>query len=399
MINRILPFKGIRYNPDKVDISSCVAPPYDVFNYGDETDRKLRSSRFNIVHIQKPEGDGDLKYENAARIYREFLEERILITEEDCGAYVLCQSWGGNSRTGILACVGLDDSYTSIRRHEKTKAAPIEDRLKLTMSTGLNIGSIFAVFGDAQGIITGSMKKTMTPSNLLYEFTFPEGIINRLYFVKDPEFLGMIGETVLYIADGHHRYHTMLEYRKFMRKNAGMYSPEDSYESTMMFLVPDTEILILPYHRYLKNMQDSKVENMLDNVSVDFKVMKSGDARVPLPGEITIFHNPNFYTLGIPAGTGVIDVEFLHRNILEPYLGLTEEKIKSCDMLRYIPGDRDIPELARRSVEDGCQAAFFLSPVSFSQIKETADRDETMPRKSTFFFPKVPTGIVLNSLI
>src|SRR3989339_1355402 len=135
-------FKGIRFNPELSSIAECIAPPYDVFDYGDSTYGRLKGYKNNIVNIQKPEGEGNAKYAAAAEIFKKYISSRLLIQDSEPGIYIVNQDWRTGSRTGLIAAVKIDSEYTRIRRHEKTKTGPIIDRFKLTKATGLNIGCI-----------------------------------------------------------------------------------------------------------------------------------------------------------------------------------------------------------------------------------------------------------------
>ncbi len=392
-MNKIKKFKGIRYNPDKVKIENCVAPPYDVFNYGDATDTRLRKNPHNIVHIQKPSGPGDSKYENANKITQEFISNEIFTKEKKEGTYILKQTWNNSSRTGIIARVLLDDTYTKIRPHEKTKPGPIEDRLKLTKSTGLNIGSIFVVFEDNNNIISRLINDEICKAKNLYNFRFPSSIQNELYFSDNPEISSLIEEKTLYIADGHHRYRTMLDFRNYMRKNQKAANTENKFDYTMMYIVPHSQLLILPYHRLIKNIETKLIDNLLDKVNCKFRIEKTdGNIVTPHKGSLGMYYKDNYYILTPQEKPEILDVELLHRCILEPYLELNEEKIKRGDFVHYISGDKNITEILKTGKY---QAGFILNPPAFENIMNISNAGKTMPRKSTYFYPKVPSGIVL----
>ncbi|MFH1415135.1 MAG: DUF1015 domain-containing protein [Elusimicrobiota bacterium] len=396
-MNIIKHFKGIRFNSDMVKIENCIAPPYDVFNYGDDTDSKLRSNPYNIVHIQKPEGEGDSKYENAASVLKNFIDNGTLIEDAKEGIYILEQSWGGSSRTGILAVVKLDETYDKIRPHEKTKKGPITDRFKLTKSTGLNIGSIFVVFNDTDSTVSGMITdEKSSGGTLLYDCVFPGSIRNRLFFSENTDILSMIEEKHLYIADGHHRYQTMLDFRNFCRNSAASSAGEDTFEYTLMFIVPDSEITILPYHRLIKDLDPAITGALPEKVRSLFSVDKhAGIPKAPPKGSIGMFLCDTYYVLTPKENNAALDVELLHNSILEPFLGLDEDKIKSGDYIHYFSGDTDIEEIFKPVREGKYQLGFALNPPEFSDITGVSDKGLTMPRKSTFFYPKVPSGIAM----
>jgi uncharacterized protein (DUF1015 family) len=395
-MNKIKSISGYRFNPEKVDISKCIAPPYDVFNYGDTTDKALRSEAHNIVNIQKPVGEGDTKYESAKNIFQDFVANNILINENKEGHYILKQSWGDSSRLGIITSVLLDESYTRIKPHEKTKQGPIEDRLKLTKSTGLHIGSIFVVFDDSDNAVSDLIKDEMTKNEELYNFKFPGNINNEFYFTDSTKINELLEEKTLFIADGHHRYQTMINYRNYMREKLGAGSNDNRHEYAMMFLVPHSEITILPYHRFIKNFDEALLDSFIDKASENFLIQTvKGCYPDPPKGSFAYYYKDNYYVLTPKEPFNGIYVEAIHEKVLEPYFGLTEEKIKTSDCVHYISGEND-NKTNLAQVDDGTyQAAFILDATSFEEIKSVSLQGRTMPRKSTYFYPKVPSGIVL----
>ncbi len=392
----VKPFNGIRFNPDKTDIGKCIAPPYDVFNYGDTLDSALRSHLNNIVHIQKPLGNGDDKYNDADEIFKRFFSEEILVQDKEEGIYILEQTWNGSSRTGIIAAVKLDETYKRIRPHEKTKSGPIIDRLKLTQSTGLNIGSIFLVFKDDDNTATNLINNELKRARPLYDFSYPDKINNRLFFSNNIDLLSSIENKTFYIADGHHRYKTMTDFRDIMRKNSSSVNSENNYEYAMMFIVPHTEVTILPYNRLIKDIDIKLINSLPDKINSAFNVTETTDnINIPPHGKIGMYINKTYFLLTPKNRSSILDIEILHKDILEPHLKLDEETIKKTDSVHYISGEMKTDDILKLVDSDKYQAGFLLAPVSFDEIINISNSGKTMPRKSTYFYPKVPSGIVL----
>ncbi len=390
---------GYRYNEAAVLIQECVGPPYDIFNYGDSIDRSLRKYPYNIVHIQKPAGPDKEKYKNAFNTFKDFVRKEILIKEEKPGFYIINQSWENNSRTGLIAAVKLDPDYQRIKRHEKTKPGPIVDRFELTKSTGLNIGSIFVVFDDSGSQIAGILKESAARGRKLYNFNYPENIRSKVTLSENDEIQKILENKKLYIADGHHRYRTMLDYRALMHKQEG--NPADSrpYDYTMMFLVPSSEVTILPYHRLIKNTDTEVIKKLIDNLTEDFTVNRKDNLRRPQKGTLGLYLKWGYYEL-TPRRKSVdlLDSELLQKEILDKRLGISDKDMAEGDFIHFKPGNEDISEIKDSVDSSKYQAAFILNPPSFKNIKRISDENKTMPPKSTYFYPKIPTGIVLNKV-
>ncbi len=387
-------FRALRYNPEKADPSLCAAPPYDVFDYGDETDIKLRSEPVNIVHIQKPAGGGDEKYSNARKVLDGFLSEGVLIKENSPGVYIIRQSWRGGSRTGLIASVKLDETYKRVRRHEKTKPAPIEDRFKLTEATGLNIGSIFCVFPDPELKVSGLIKRSFDKP--LYDFEFPSGIRNRVFLSENCEIPEALEDKTLYIADGHHRYHTMLKYREIMRKRRGS---SGAYEYTMMYLVPESEAVILPYHRLLKNIDPGRLSDLPGRLAEDFNIAKQDKVELPPRGSAGFYLDPSYYIITPKKKINIPDSIMLHETLIEPFLGIPMESVRKGEFIDFLPGDSDISSLPETLRRGPWQGALLMAAPGFDEIRQAADTGISLPPKSTYFYPKIPTGIVMRSLL
>ncbi len=401
-MENIIQFKGIRFNAADGNISKYTAPPYDVFNYGDSTDKLLRSNPHNIVHIQKPEGYEDLKYSNAADIFKNFLSRKILIEEKEKGAYVIRQKWNKGARTGLIASVLLDDSYKRIKPHEETKPGPISDRLKLTRAAGVNIGCIFAVFPDRNNHAADLLSKEMNNLPALYDFSYPENIHNKTVFSKSRELLSIIEDKTLYIADGHHRYRTMIDYRNYMRLKTG--KREEAYEYTMMYLVPDSELTILPYHRLIKKSEADPAKT-LKKIKQQFNMTKKRNIKIPPKGNIGMYLKDEYFILSPTEKTlsklksskhKMPDAQILHDYIIHPILEIDDKMAKSGEYIEFLPGDKKTSSIKELFNQNKYEMAFLLSPAGFEDIKSTADSGRTMPPKSTYFYPKIPSGIVLR---
>ncbi len=411
---KLHPFRGLRFHPDKVKAGECIAPPYDVFEYGDTLDQVLRSIPYNIIHIQKPLGDQDEKYRNANHIFQDWCNQKILVKDEKPVFYVYEQLTKFGVRRGVIAAADLDDTYTKIKRHEKIKQGPKIDRLKLTMATGLNIGLIFTIMADPEMLVARKLEKICQEQQPLLNFLWPEGygaeakkrlagfgtVENRLFIVSDPELEELLSDRVLYIADGHHRYQTMIDYRNRLRAINGD-NPDADYERTLLFAAPDTDMVILGYHRIVKNLPNETFARFLDKLTDKFFVTKSNAAEIPIPGrrrQMGMYFQGQGYILQLRQESGLLDTEVLQSFILSEILGINEEMAKSGKYIFYPNGEED-PALIPSYVDNGShQVGFTLFPTSVDELKEVADGGKVLPQKSTYFYPKLLTGLVLNEV-
>lgn len=399
-------FRGIRYNKELVDLSKCMAPPYDVFEYGDEMDKKLKSYEMNIAHISKPVGENDTKYENAAKIFKDFLNKKIFIYDDKEYFYIYQQTVYNMTRIGIISATKLDDTYNIIKRHEKTKEGPKIDRLKLTKSTGLNIGLIFTVFQDKNNEASNRIKKLIENQMPVFDFNFPENINNKLWLVEDSQLAEIVKEKNFYIADGHHRYQTMINYRDYLREKYHTTESDDKpFEYAMIFNVPDAGLKILAYNRVIKNIDESKFINFIDKIKNNFYVieLKQSDIYVPeMQHEFGMYYQGKNFKI-VPKEklftttdtVAQLDVSILQNYILFPILGIDEEMLKSGNFITYPKGEEDVNVIKKLVNEENHQVGFSLYPTSIQELINIADEGKVMPQKSTYFYPKLLTGMVL----
>lgn len=413
------PFKGIRYNLHQELSISSPAPPYDLFEYGDGLDNLLRSYAQNIVHIQKPEGKDDQKYINAQKILSEWLDKKILQEDDKEYFYIYEQETEFGVRRGVIASADIDDSYAKIRRHEKTKQGPKIDRYKLTVATGLNIGLIFTILNDPGQKVSTRLAELVSQNTPLQDFIWPDCYVNssveelqsygkvrnRVYRVQDETLAELLKDKILYIADGHHRYQTMIDYRNRMReiyKKENIDPEQWHFERTMLFAAPDTDLVVLGYPRVVKDISIERYSRFMERVHEDFHELESKEGYVYKPlrkGQIGMYYQGKGYLLEkrlTSEDESLLDTEILQRYILERVLGIDEDMAKSGKYISYPNGEEDLQKI-RPLVDGGShQVAFTLYPTSVEELKHVADQGQVLPQKSTYFYPKLLTGLVLN---
>lgn len=411
------PFRALHYDLEVAGpLAALIAPPYDVVDAEQRT-ALLGRSPFNVVGVDLPRGEPD-PYEHAAALLAGWQAERALVRDPEPAMWALEQRYSGPDgaakvRRGVFALVPVTPyGPGAIRPHERTHPGPKEDRLRLTRATKANVSPIFALHaGDAVGPLTAGLE-----GEPWGEATDGEGTVNRLWRVSDSERIAAAQDAVagaeLLIADGHHRYETARAYAEEVGGDGG-------HRWVLMLLVSleDPGLTIFPTHRLLDGLKETaKREALRDTLLAHFDIEKvSAEQLAPPPGDgplvlgyIDAFHQQPFrLTLknwtsadraleGRPEAYRRLDTAVLEALVLKGPVGMTEEDIAHLDGLSYARTDGEALELVRSGAYD---AAFFLRATPVAQVQAIAATGESMPPKSTFFYPKVPTGLLFNPLV
>jgi uncharacterized protein (DUF1015 family) len=403
------PFRALHYDLDRTDgLQSVVAPPYDVID-AEQRAELLTRSPHNVVEIDLPQADGD-PYAHAADVFDRWQREGVLVRDDEPALWALEQDYTGpdgqrRTRHGFFARVKVEDYGPGrIRPHERTHPGPKEDRLRLTRATHANLSPIFSLYDDPAGAAWGALAPHLAGAPWA-EVTDEDGTVHRLWRVIDPEahrqVAAALGSAELLIADGHHRYET-----------ARVHHAEGGAGHVLMCLVAlqDPGLTVFPTHRLLTRIDDR--DALRETIERDFEVAPTeeleptGDGPVRM-GYLDAHHRrPLMLTLRDPAVVAAalpdkpepyreLDTAVLEALVLHGALGMSEDDISHLNGLDYA---RDT-EQARERVEAGtAQAAFFMRATPVAQVRDVASTGESMPPKSTYFFPKVLTGMVFNVL-
>ncbi|MEO6908747.1 MAG: DUF1015 domain-containing protein [Abditibacteriaceae bacterium] len=419
-----LPFHGLRYNLRKVQLDDVLAPPYDVVK-GSMRDDLLQRSPYNVIEIELPEGDDDTKYDNAAEVLQSWRNQNILKLD-DVGFYVYEQEFAVpgsgdiKKRRGVLGALRLEEFGKGVQPHEHTLSGPKQDRLKLLRATQTNISPIFGLYKDDDGW-SNALMDVVCSGKPHGEATDGDGVIHRLWHVTDDETVNAIEasleEESILIADGHHRYETALNYRNECAAAASNWTGEEGANWVMMMCVStsDPGLIILPTHRAVKNVDAAVISDLPNLLQKYFSV-----EAVPfeqLNDKINSETHPSIGVILSDASYQVIlkegdnhleamdntkssaynelDVTVLHRLILENELGVDAEKLAGGEHVAYTIHAND----AQAKVLSGdAQAAFLLRSTRSEQVSDVANAGDKMPQKSTYFYPKLATGLVIRPL-
>jgi uncharacterized protein (DUF1015 family) len=416
-VAEIEPLRALHYDLDKTGgLQPILAPPYDVIDAEQRAELEARSP-YNVVRIDLPTGDDP--YAEAARVLHQWRQEGVVVQDAQPALWALEQDYTGpdgerRTRRGFLARVRVDNYGAGrIRPHERTHPGPKEDRLKLTRATQANLSPIFSLFSDPDGAAWSTLESHRAPQPW-GQATDDDGTVNRMWRVEAPEATDAVKRTIndaeLLIADGHHRYETARVY-------ADEIGGEGPHRYVLMCLVAleDPGLTVFPTHRLLRGLRPDQHEALANALKHDFDVerLESTDQLVPAYGDRVRFgyidahfHQPFMLTLKDPAIADQalpdhaepyrrLDTAVLEALILKGALDMTDEDIDHLNGLGYARDFDDALHLVETAEYD---AAFFMAPTPVKQVQAVAETGESMPPKSTYFFPKVPTGLLFNPL-
>ena len=418
---QIEPLRPVRYDLAVAgSLARMIAPPYDVI------DDRMRSellarSHHNVVAVDLPQAaDGADPYAAARDIYEGWQRDGVLVRDEERALWALTQDYTGPdgrpyTRHGFFCRVRVEDYGPGrIRPHERTHPGPKEDRLRLTRATRSNLSPIFSLFPDPEQLAWAALEPA-TRGDPDAEARDDDDTLNRLWRVADASAIEAVQAALapkeLLIADGHHRYETALAY-------ADEVGGEGEHRFALMYLcsLADSGLTIFPTHRLVSDLDDTSRKRLRATIERDFDVtpLASADELEPPPGTPGVAFGyldahdarPLRLTLreqavadavlaGKPEPYRRLDTAVLEALVLKGALGMSEDDISHLRGLAY---SKDFAD-AREAVESGrVEAAFFMRPTPVEQVREVAATGESMPPKSTYFYPKVPTGLLFNPL-
>jgi uncharacterized protein (DUF1015 family) len=416
-VAEIEPLRALHYDLDKTGgLQQVLAPPYDVIDAEQRADLEARSP-YNVVRIDLPTGDDP--YAEAARVLDQWRRHGVVTQDTDPALWALEQDYTGpdgqtRTRKGFLARVRVEDYGAGrIRPHERTHPGPKEDRLKLTRATQANLSPIFSLFSDPQGTAWRAIE-SHRPPHPWAEATDDDGTVNRLWRIDDRDGIAAVKQSLdsaeLLIADGHHRYETARVY-------ADEVGGEGPHRYVLMCLVAleDPGLTVFPTHRLLRGLRPDQHETLANTLRRDFEIerLDSTDQLAPAYGDRVgfgyidaHFRQPFMLTLKDQAVADRalpdhaepyrrLDTAVLEALILKGALEMTDEDIDHLNGLGYARDFENALELVQSGEYD---AAFFMAPTPVKQVQAVAETGESMPPKSTYFFPKVPTGLLFNPL-
>jgi len=434
----VKPFKAFRFDSGVVgDVGSCIAPPYDVINPAQQQ-QLYEKSEYNIVRIIKgkttpSDNDSNNQYTRAADLLNTWIEKGILKQDsaETIYSYVHDFQLAGTNfqRSSFIALAKLEEFGKIVRPHEQTFSKPMIDRLNLKRATATKFGLPFMLYEDEQAIADKIIKKAATQKPLI-DFADERDVRHRLFIITAKDDIDAITKMMLdkscIIADGHHRYTTGLSYAKESS------NPAAKYQMLAFVNTLHEGLVVLATHRLVGNLENFSSEKLIADLKKNFEINEyhfnspqtKTAAKQKMLAQMKAEHNNSKNAFGIHVRDNafhvavlknkqvmdsvapeksntwrLLDVSVLQKLVLEELLDIDEKKLASGSNVEYIKDADDAIDESITKVDAGKkQAAFFLNPIKMQQLKMVTEAGERMPQKSTYFFPKMYTGLTINKL-
>lgn len=412
---KIKPFKGIR--PPKDVVEQVQSRPYDVLN-SEEARAEAQGNEKSLYHIIKPEIDfpvgtdeHDPKvYEKAAENFKMFQDKRWLVQDDKEQYYIYAQTMDGKTQYGLVVCAYVEDYMTGkIKKHELTRRDKEEDRMKHVRVNNANIEPVFFAYPENGEI--DALVAQYTAGQPEYDFTAAlDGFRHTFWVINDEADIRRITELfaampAMYIADGHHRSAAAALVGAEKAQQNPNHRGDEEYNYFMAVCFPANQLTIIDYNRVVKDLNGLSDEAFLDRLSKHFTVEKKGPEifKPTRLHEFSLYLSENWYSLTAKPGTyddndpiGVLDVTISSNLILDEILGIKD--LRSDKRIDFVGGIRGLGELKKRVDSGEMKVALALYPVSMKQLIDIADTGNIMPPKTTWFEPKLRSGLVIHKL-
>jgi uncharacterized protein (DUF1015 family) len=422
----VLPFPGVRFNPDRIDdLVDVITPPYDVIYAPDRVELEKQHPNNIVRLILSQPTDQDTKqnnqYTRSANLLHQWINDGVLVQDDQPSYYIYNQRFilpeGGVCTRRALVAVGRLEKFTDriVLPHEKTLAAPKADRLNLMRQTHAHLSPIFLLYSDKEGLVEREMLDFTDAHDPVVDLSSRFGATHQVWQMVDPEINDRIRQVfsnkTLLIADGHHRYETSIAFRDEIRGQAENWCGDEPYNYVMMNLVrmESNGLAVLPIHRLLNNLDLDLFTHATAKLSAAFEVNPFENldslkmAQSKLAGVKPAF---GYYTKGdqfqlivgqppneTDSSLGRLDIKILHDQIIKGVFGVDTTNVAGQQKVSY----KVDAQQAIDSVKSGeFQVAILPNPTKVEQVYDVALEGDTMPQKSTFFYPKLATGLTIH---
>jgi len=412
------PFRGYRFSERVPSLADIVTQPYDKITPEQRGLYRARSP-FNAAHIiSNPD------YAEAGQKLANWIQEGLLVQDSEPGFYIYRQQFQVGSarleRTGVIGLLDLGSDSATVLRHERVMDAPLQDRLQLMTATESNDGLIFMLLEDAEAKLESALQAAIGGRAPVAEVRDELEVLNQLWRLDQPEAIEslqfQLADETSYIADGHHRFETAIRYSKSCWSRNWKPGAAESFDKRMIALFSSRSegVVILPTHRAIRGLPSEVASNLIKQLKIGFDVTEKPssedlvEAMKGKPGHLGLLLGPRPNALllrdrrarsSLPedlTSTGrELDVNLLHRGILEPLLGIGEPELASQQHVDY---HREYRDLLPTLKSGHYQMAFLLNPTSVDQVRRVSRELGRMPQKSTDFFPKLLTGLVFMKM-
>jgi uncharacterized protein (DUF1015 family) len=442
-VNQVKPFKALHYNPERVkDIGACLSQPYDVISSAAQ-DAYYRQDEHNVIRlilgkIEPTDTDANNRYTRAAGFLSGWKTDGVLVQDDEPSFFVYEQTFSlpGGAKKKLTGFIGLArlSAYGEgkVLPHELVMKKPVQDRIALTLAANTQFEYIWGLYRDKERAIDGLLDRTVQGRPLVAHTDAASGVGHRLFRLTDPAQCRSLEEAMcdkqIYIADGHHRYQTMIDVRDELNKKHPEAGPDAPWNYIMMFLVSAGHegLVILPTHRLLHSCPAASIEKLQKSLPDHFTVTRfahtpADEATVrgrwlaalektaqPAFG-VVLQAAPVYLLIELKDAAAyraslrgqatdawkMLDVNVLNILVLQNMMGFTDEMMSLQSSIDYC---KDASEAIERVGRGEMQAAFILKGTSLPSVLTVADADEKMPRKSTFFYPKPLSGLVFYEM-
>ncbi|PKP21655.1 MAG: DUF1015 domain-containing protein [Bacteroidetes bacterium HGW-Bacteroidetes-20] len=413
----VKPFKGLR--PPQEIVKQLASRPYDVLNSA-EARIEANGNPYSLLRVTKAEIDlpvgidehSQEVYDKVVENFNLFKDNKWLVQDQDEKFYIYAQTMEGRTQYGIVACTHIDDYLNNnIKKHELTRKDKEEDRMIHVRITNANVEPVFFSYPANPKIdtIVNNIVKNQAPE---YDFVADEGFGHTFWVINDPAINEQIVEIFrteipyLYVADGHHRTAAAALVGSEKRNANPNHTGKEEYNYFMSVIFPDNQLKIIDYNRVIKDLNGLTKEQLIALLEETFEVTLMG-AEIYTPSqlhEFSMYIDGNWYKLIAKPGTfndndpiGVLDVTILSNLVLDKILGIKD--LRTDKRIDFVGGIRGLGELKRRVDNGEMKVAFALYPVSMKQLIDIADTGNIMPPKTTWFEPKLRSGLVIHELI
>lgn len=411
---KVKPFKGVR--PPRHLVEEVASRPYDVLN-SEEARKEAEGNEKSLYHIIKPEIDFEPGfdehhpdvYDKAVENFRNFQEKGWLVQDEKENYYIYAQTMDGRTQYGFVVAAWVDDYMEGrIKKHELTRRDKEEDRMKHVRCNNANIEPVFFAFPDNE-VLEGIIRD-VTKGEPEYDFIAPDGFGHTFWIIDDPDTIATVTKEfdsipALYIADGHHRSAAAALVGNEKARMNPDHKGDEEYNYFMAVAFPASHLRIIDYNRVVKDLNGLSEEEFLSKIAENFIVEEKGE-EIYHPAHLhnfSLYLGGKWYSLTAKEGTyndsdpiGVLDVTVSSDLILRDILGITD--LRSDKRIDFVGGIRGLEELKRRVDSGEMKMALALYPVTMGQLIDIADSGNIMPPKTTWFEPKLRSGLVIHKL-
>ncbi|GAB4290572.1 MAG: DUF1015 domain-containing protein [Marinilabiliales bacterium] len=412
----VKPFKGLRPPKDIVKNLACL--PYDVMS-SEEAAEMAKGKDCSLLHITKAEIDcepgidvhSETVYNKAVENFNKFIENKWLVQDPEPRFYIYAQTMDNRTQYGIVGCAACSDYYEGkIKKHELTRPDKEEDRMQLTKYTNANIEPVFFTY-KANPKIDEIVKSIVSNREPEYDFVAEDNFGHHFWVIYDSDTNKKIEEIFktevphVYVADGHHRTAAAARIGKERAENNPNHTGNEEYNYFMAVFFPDNQLKIIDYNRVVKDLNNLSKEQFIEKLNEDFEVTLIGKEiyKPQQLHEFSMYIDGNWYKLNTKPGRyddndplGVLDVNILSNLVLDKILDIKD--LRRSNRIDFVGGIRGLGELKKRVDSGEMAVAFALYPVTMQQLINIADTGNIMPPKTTWFEPKLRSGLVIHKL-